>query len=648
MLSNCSPLRERRRHQAEVHPRFADQSQLPQSSPQSQHEDAPLTFDIFVHSADVRWCLLLHCDYASLAVMRQVCAAFVLDIPIVLNSMEWCAKPASAAALHAAQWTAGGEAVLHQALSTPVGQTVVQLHCRDDASRKTALAHGGQLDESGNPVMVLNHPIGIELTLSAAQIAAVAPPMAPFLRSPLACTTTIVAGATHRLGAVQRVSAAPNAIVANDSDAAVPARGLRAYRSQHLVASGGLDGFSRVWSVAPPPLSAPSTALSDLAVLRVAPLSIQGGLRHGGALSVVDVRPSGALLTACTTSTTLRVHELEAAQLAAARIAAAGMTVPSTVSNSGHSSSGRPEWNYVERRRLEHPHAQHSVVAAAWLDETTLVEAGFSSVAVGGDADGAAQGTQRVLRTWRIEDGPQRPATVTCVDSGFSMAANFSALAASNGLLLVTHNPADGGPGYADVWCAMVRAMDANAPPELVPVRRLQEHTGPLYACALDGRMLATGGDDGTVRLWCGASLLLPDDCAGQPQPMASLQTLHLPGKVWALALHSHILVAGGALDYDRFDYDQTRLDRFGRSQGRDAGQICVTLFGVADLATRRGPAVTLRTLQAPSIAHDWGVRSVATYGGTVVVAGGDDGVVHVWTLAQKGKLDRPDVHFEV
>jgi hypothetical protein len=29
-----------------------------------------------------------------------------------------------------------------------------------------------------------------------------------------------------------------------------------------------------------------------------------------------------------------------------------------------------------------------------------------------------------------------------------------------------------------------------------------------------------------------------------------------------------------------------------------------------------------------------------------VVVAGGDDGVVHVWTLAEKGKLDRPDVHF--
>lgn len=64
-------------------------------------------------------------------------------------------------------------------------------------------------------------------------------------------------------------------------------------------------------------------------------------------------------------------------------------------------------------------------------------------------------------------------------------------------------------------------------------------------------------------------------------------------------------------------------------------------LFGVADLAAGRGNAVALRTLQAPSIAHEWGVRSVATHGGTVVVAGGDDGVVHVWTLAEKGKAGR-------
>ena len=34
-------------------------------------------------------------------------------------------------------------------------------------------------------------------------------------------------------------------------------------------------------------------------------------------------------------------------------------------------------------------------------------------------------------------------------------------------------------------------------------------------------------------------------------------------------------------------------------------------------------------------------MRSVATHSGTLVVAGGDDGVVHVWALAEKGKADR-------
>ena len=52
---------------------------------------------------------------------------------------------------------------------------------------------------------------------------------------------------------------------------------------------------------------------------------------------------------------------------------------------------------------------------------------------------------------------------------------------------------------------------------------------------------------------------------------------------------------------------------------------------------------VLLRTLQMPAIAAEWGVRSVATHGGTIVVAGGDDGVVHVWTLAEKEKEDRGD-----
>ena len=146
--------------------------------------------------------------------------------------------------------------------------------------------------------------------------------------------------------------------------------------------------------------------------------------------------------------------------------------------------------------------------------------------------------------------------------------------------------------------------------------------------------MLATGGDDCTVRLWLAqARSALPNEDLARVH--TSLQTLLLPGKVWALALHSQLLVVGGALEGD------------GGPETDDAdgpsGHIRVRLFGVADLANGSGLAVVLRTLQVPSIGTHWGVRSVATRGGTVIVVGGDDGVVHVWTLAEKGKADQLD-----
>ena len=598
-------------------------------------EQEQSTFDIFVQSIDLRWCLLLHCDYASLTAMRQLCSAFLQHVPIALNSEEWGAS-ANSAELHAAQWAAGGDDVLHKPLSQFVGQTIVRLQCPDDEARQVALAHGAQLDESGHPVMVLSHPIGIERMLNARQLSARAPPLRPFLRDPLVCTTTVIAGATHKLG-VQSVSVAPDAIPLSEQDAAeAAARSVRAHRSRHLVASGGLDCISRVWSLTS--LGLPG----DTPSLRAAPLSVQGALRHTGALSAVEVRPSGMLLTACQTNSTLRVYELEAAHLAAARIAEAGMLPPAVAP-----TAGLHEWNYVEHARLQDRHAeQQCVVAAKWLDETTLVEAGFAD-----DDESELSSPRRVLRTWCIGNSPHR-ASVVAAENGFFPGSDhlggenlsaFSSLAAGDGLVVVTHNPPRNGPGYADVWRHCDRAappgLDPDvwcavhaADPPLVPLVRLKEHTAPLYASALGGGLLATGGDDCTVRLWSmdtAARLSLPSFlslAADAATPTESLQTLQLPGNVWALALHSQLLVVGGAL---------------ASGAGGVGGHICVRLFGVADLAAGRGNAVALRTLQAPSIAHEWGVRSVATHGGTVVVAGGDDGVVHVWTLAEKGKAGR-------
>lgn len=551
-------------------------------------------FDIFVQNVDLRWCLLICCDYASLAALRKL---GLQDVPIALNSEEWCASsPANSVALHAAQWAAGREEVLHKPLSKPIGLSIIRLYCENDEARQAALANGAQRDESGHPIIALNHPVGVEQMMNAAQITAMAPPMAPFLHDPLERTTTIEVGATHNGGPVQSVSAVPSAI-AHD-DAAAPAR-VRAYRSRHLVASGGLDGISRVARV---------SATKNADALRSAPLSIQGALRHGGGLSAVEVRPSGTLLTACGTSSTMRVYELEAAHLAAERIAAAGM--PATMVP----TTSRDEWNYVERARVQDEHAPHGIIAARWLDEKTLVEVG--------DEHGGPP--NHVSRTWRIGTHQGTGPGVSFLGQGGGHAV--SALAAGDGLVVTTHNEGgDDGVGYAEV--RRLWDTDASAPPSLLLLGLLSGHTAHLFACAVGGGLIATGGDDCTVRLWSRDQVQLPelvaDESVETPGP---LQTLQLPGKVWALALHSHMLVVGGALASDAGALDSN---------------IRVRLYDVVDLAAGRGNAVALRTLQAPSIAHDWGVRTVATHGGTVVVAGGDDGVVHVWTLAEKEKADR-------
>uniref|UniRef100_A0A6V2QSH1 Uncharacterized protein n=1 Tax=Emiliania huxleyi TaxID=2903 RepID=A0A6V2QSH1_EMIHU len=446
-----------------------------QSPPTHELEGEAATFDIFVQSVDLRWCLLLHCDFASLAAVRQLASPFTADVPLVLSSEHWCASASNRTALHAAQWAAGGD-TLHVALSQPLGQTVVSLRCSTAGERELALAGGAEVDEEGEAggddlVMVVLHPIGHESRLTAAQLGDMAPSLAQFLHEPLTRTTTEVEGPTHNQ-AVKSVSAAPDAIVRADRPDAPPppARGLRARRSRHLVASGGLDGISRVSGVTPRGNT-----------LEAAPLSV--ALRHGSHLTAAEVRPSGALLTACEHSSTLRVYELEPVHLAAERIAAAGMEPP-------HPSTH--EWNYVERARLSHTDAPPSVAAAAWLDDGTLVEAGYAEQPEQAGAAAAAAGGGappcRVLRTWRLssDHSSSTPPPAVSVaryydgrgearlDDG---AGDVSALAAADGLVVVTHNPLDLtrppphlGSGFTDVWRAVPsQSGDASAPPELAP-----------------------------------------------------------------------------------------------------------------------------------------------------------------------------------
>ena len=126
----------------------------------------------------------------------------------------------------------------------------------------------------------------------------------------------------------------------------------------------------------------------------------------------------------------------------------------------------------------------------------------------GGVGAGAPQPAHPVLRAWRVDSQHDPPSVVRCDHGAFELpaqrgeplaaheasaavparaeaTAEVSALAAAEGLVVVTRNSA-GRPGFADVWRAEQHA-GTGATPLLVPLRRLQGHSAPLYACAVSG-----------------------------------------------------------------------------------------------------------------------------------------------------------------
>ncbi|GAB2570947.1 hypothetical protein Aab01nite_05300 [Paractinoplanes abujensis] len=167
--------------------------------------------------------------------------------------------------------------------------------------------------------------------------------------------------------------------------------------------------------------------------------------------------------------------------------------------------------------------------------------------------------------------------------------------------------------------------------------RRLTGHTAPVYAVAVDpaGRLLATGGDDRTVRLWDLATGALRATLTGHDAPVQTL----------GFSPDGHMVATGGVNGRIRL-YD-IPSGRAGRTWTDPSLAVTALAFspdgrtvatGGGDRNVRLWDPVTGRLRASRAVGGDITTVAISPDGRTLAV-GGLPGLAELWTGAVRRKL---------
>jgi WD40 repeat protein len=429
-----------------------------------------------------------------------------------------------------------------------------------------------------------------------------------------------------------------------------------------LLASGSEDGIVRLWEA---PSSRPGESVCSLWANQGRLLATLQG--HTGGVRGVALSRNGQLVVSSSLDRTIKLWEAPRSRPGESSVAVVAASLPAgndrsllPLSSSRLLADEGGEQGQLLATLEGHAGAAWGValsedgrlLASGSYDGTARlweIESGrplatlqgqaslIYGVALSGDgtllASGSFDGT---VRLWEIESGQLLATLERQAHQIFDVAISVNGRIVASG----------GEDGMVRLWEVTASDPSAGAGSQARLLATLQGHTGAVWGVALsaDGRSVASGSDDGTVKFWEAAGDLL---ASGGPH-WRLLATLEgHTGAVRDVALsRDGELLASGSLDGTVRLWETKTGRLLATLQGYTGGVLGVALSEDGRLLASGSYDGTVRLQDAPSgrllailQGHTSGVYDVALSGdGELVVSGSLDGTVKLWQ-ARSGRL---------